>query len=121
MAYVDLNPIRAKMACTPENSDHTSIKERITPAFNLAEAVHHQHLQNDFVLPIKPLVAFEDGVIDREQNGILFSLSDYLQLVDWTGRVIREDKRGAIATDLPPILERLNIPVKEWLINSQQF
>ncbi len=121
MAYVDLNPIRACMADTPEESDHTSIKERIAPEFNLAEAIAEQNLCGDFLIPIKPLTAFEDNVINQRQSGILFSLRDYLQLVDWTGKIIRDDKRSHISNQLPPILTRLNIPIEEWLINSQQF
>jgi len=46
-----------------------------------------------------------------------FSLrfSDYLELVDWTGRQLREGKRGSISEGLPPILDRLQIDPKRWL------
>lgn len=109
------------MTETPEESDYTSIKERIQPEFNLAEAIAEQNLCNDFLIPIKPLAEFSDNVTHQEQTGILFSLSDYLQLVDWTGKIIRGDKRGHISNKLPPILTRLNIPIDRWLINSQKF
>lgn len=121
MAYVDLNPIRAKMASTPENSHHTSVRERIVQQFNLADAIKSQPLSNSFDLPIKPLLTFEDNITYHDQAGILYSLSDYLQLVDWTGRAIRDDKRGHIFKRLPPILIRLGIPIKDWLNDSQFF
>lgn len=124
MAYVDLNPVRAKMATTPEASDHTSIQERITPHFNLEEAIHQQIDQQSlrrFELPLKPLARFEGHVTNKNQRGILFSTGDYIQLVDYTGRHIRHDKRGAIPHHLPPILERLNIDQKEWLEYSTKF
>jgi len=38
-----------------------------------------------------------------------FHLADYLELVNWTGRSVCDDNRGAIAEDLPPILERIGI------------
>lgn len=34
MAYVELNPIRSKMANTPETSDHTSLQLRVKAALN---------------------------------------------------------------------------------------
>ena len=39
----------------------------------------------------------------------LDTLTNYLELVDWAGREIREGKRGSINEDAPPILERLNL------------
>ena len=54
-------------------------------------------------------------------KGIPMAYSAYLELVDWTGRVVRRNKRGAISDDLPPILERLNISQTQWLTNVTQF
>ena len=124
MTYIDLNPIRAGMAKTPEDSDHTSIKERITPQFNLREAIREQIDQQclqRFDIPLKPLARFEGGVTANTQTGILFSFEDYLELVDFTGRIIRKGKRGVIAQHLPPILKRLNINQKQWLANTTNF
>ena len=126
MAYVDLNPIRAKQAETPESSDYTSIQERIKPKWNLKKAIERQIQQ-------KALPAMTDSMVknltpahlmpldSQNSNALPFNLIDYLELVDWTGRIIREDKRGYIKQTTPPILERLTVNNKDWLINSNQF
>jgi len=35
-------------------------------------------------------------------RGLPFKLTDYIELVDWTGRIMRDDKRGYINNNLPP-------------------
>lgn len=128
MAYVDLNPVRANMAATPETSEHTSIKERIQPKFDLETAVKRQIKQQALQsfdanagLTIKPLAKFEGNITQKRQEGILFSLSDYLELVDYTGRMLKPNKRGAISETLPPILTRLNLNSKQWLEQATTF
>jgi len=124
MAYVDLNPIRAAIAETPETSDHTSIKERIHPTFNLGEAIARQTEQqalNDFSVPLKPLLGFEGVFRNGFQRGILFSFEDYLELVDCTGRISRSDKRGCIDENALPILERLNLDPERWCHRATAF
>ena len=49
MAYVDLNPVRAQMAETPETSEHTSIAERVTPTFDVSTAVTAQVDEEHYV------------------------------------------------------------------------
>jgi REP element-mobilizing transposase RayT len=128
MAYVDLNPIRANMAATPEASEHTSIKERLNPKFNLESAVtlqiKQQCLQRFVIsagLTPKPLAKFEGDINQKDQRGILFSLKDYLELVDYTGRLLHPNKRGLISEALPPILKRLNLDQKSWLEQATKF
>ena len=41
--------------------------------------------------------------------------------MDFTGRIIRPDKRGAIPDNLPPILERMGIDLETWLSNTGEF
>jgi REP element-mobilizing transposase RayT len=124
MVYVDLNPVRAEIASSPETSSYTSIQERIQPAFNLKQAIRGQRHGGDlldFKTPLKPLLHFENDQMDRSQTGILFAFQDYLELVDWTGRIIRKDKRGSIDSALPPILNRLHISQDQWHLNTTQF
>jgi len=97
MSYVDLNPIRAKMAKTPEKSDYTSIQQRI------------QKLRGKAIDNNVPLVSFTSGSQQTHKNSFAFSFEDYLKLVDWAGRAILKNKRGYIPANEPPILERLNI------------
>jgi REP element-mobilizing transposase RayT len=107
MAYVDLNPIRAGIAATPESSEFTSIYERIRFHNALGEAEARVH--DD---PTVPLLAFKTN---GETNVMIpYRLDDYLELVDWTGRTVRADKRGSIRTDLPAILQRLGIDAQAW-------
>src|SRR5690606_23497339 len=93
MSYVDLNPIRAGIALTPEDSAYTSVRER-----HLTARTTNRFLQ--------PFVGAESLA---KSEGIPFSWSDYLQLIDWAGRALRDDKRGAIAADVAPVLSRLGV------------
>ena len=124
MTYVDLNPLRASMAKTPETSEHTSIKERLKPEFNTADALSAQYAQGylfNFLPPLKPLMPFEQDAKNGVEYGIPFTLKDYLQLVDITGRKIHPNKQGHISTQLSPILQRLGFEQEIWLKHACQF
>ena len=113
LAYVDLNPIRAKMSKSPEQSDYTSAKKRIESAES----------GDDPVTPCQPehLLPFVGYPRQDMPAGLPFRLQDYLELLDWTGRQLRRGKRGAMDGSLPPILERLNIEPEKWLYTATHF
>ena len=100
MAYVDLNPIRANMAQCPEDSDYTSIQERI-----LSKKTN--------------LKAFADQ--NNRDKDLAFSLDDYLHLVDCTGRAIVNEAKGYIPDDLPDILLHMGLNPDIWLDEMKYF
>jgi len=67
------------------------------------------------------LLPFVGGEHIDAPKGIAFTLPDYLQLVDWTGRAVRDDKRGAIPAHIQPILQRMGLNHEEWLEIVQNF
>jgi REP element-mobilizing transposase RayT len=106
MTYVDLNPIRAGIAATPEGSEYTSIYQRIQA---LAVAPRMDVTERE---PSPTLRSF--GTSTERVQTLPCTLSEYLELIDWTGRIVRSDKRGFIDNREPPILQRLNIDRAAW-------
>ena len=97
MAYVDLNPIRAAMAKNLRGSDFTSVKERIEST-------------NTW------LSGFGKG-----QNDLPFYLSSYIDLVEETGRCIRDDKRGFISEKTAKAIDEIGINPDSWLDELKGF
>jgi REP element-mobilizing transposase RayT len=110
MAYVDLNPVRAKMAGTPERSEYTSMQQRSDEVRNSSENKRPSLL---------PMVGADNVDAADDDTVCRFRLMDYLELVDSTGRAIRNDKRGAISSQAAGILDRLGIDEKTWFAHMK--
>ncbi|MDX1804057.1 MAG: transposase, partial [Alcanivorax sp.] len=110
MAYVDLNPVRAGMADTLESSDYTSIKQR-------SEKI--QSSESMKVPALLPMVNADNTDTTDDATVCRFRLMDYLELVDSTGRAVRDDKRGSISVQAAGVLDRLGIDEGAWLANMK--
>ena len=136
MAYVDLNPIRADMAKSLEDSDFTSIQERLyhfakrrkqkTTANKVfikkmdAKLEQAQDPKNKKISKAK-LMKFDGRSHTRIQNALPITREDYFLLVEATGRVVREDKRGAIPPDIIQLANRYGIKPDKWLKQVRNF
>ena len=112
MAYVDLNPVRAKVCDQLEESEHTSITQRI-------EAVGKSDQDTAEPTPIRPLLP-----VTGLQAELVLSVSeaDYVSIVRWTGQQARPDKRGKIKSEdqpAPPSLNRIDPVAKRWINQVQ--
>lgn len=103
MAYVDLNPIRAGIARNLKESSFTSILDRI------------RKLAGKKLKDKPPLMAFSESKAPAAPGATLpFNLKNYIELVDWTGRIVKKGKRGSIASSEPKLLNTLALTSREW-------
>ncbi len=109
MSYVDLNPVRAGVAESVENSEFTSGQQRMREV--VAPDAPNSGAARPALLPFA--AALRQGNGDR--NGIPFNLQDYLDLLDATGRALHPQKRGAIPETTPRLLTTLGLAPGEWL------
>ena len=105
MAYVDLNPIRAGVCDELSQSFHTSARRRL---FELEKLIDTQ-LSEKVSGSLQPVNQTSNDPI----AGI--TVGEYIDLVDWTGRIVRPDKAGAIPASVPPALQKLGLPSDGWM------
>ena len=129
--YVDLNPIRAGIADTPETSKHTSAYQRIRgrkQSRSRTRLARKRSLTpaDAWLCPIgsergSPDPQTEANALNHSPGFLTMDLDDYLFLLDWAGREVRADKRGAIPPTVAPILERLHLQADGWLACVKNF
>ena len=126
LTYVDLNPIRAGIANTPQQSDFTSIQQRINMFREKQRTTNREQRKSEKATEtgVPRLAAFSDEqtkFCHAPETSLPIEFASYLALIDWTGRAIRHDKKGAIPSDVAPILVELGIETTQWITGVRQF
>ena len=110
MAYVDLNPVRAGIAATLEESDYTSIRHRIDQQNTSTSSV----LMDFMVSENQPLEASRETQVSDSMHTLPLSFTEYLELLDWSSRIFRDDEHGGVESSVPDMLHRLGYTQKQW-------
>jgi hypothetical protein len=124
-AYIDLNPVAAKVAETPETSEYTSIKERLDHVEAQGKTAQLEAASGGSVAGSQAAAGLEESLwlcpiedrrgLDSCREGMIqgFPLGSYVKLVDYTGRLFRQG-RASISAELAGIFERLGYSAQSW-------
>ena len=145
-AYIDLNPIRAGMAETLEQSDYTSVQRRVqaiktVPVDVGSSGALSPDVERDvlacetssradaFLAPVPiderkdPLGphASRNGKRSSDKGFLAMAEAEYLEILDWLARDEIVGKRGSTPRTVPPVLERLGIEPTLWSAMVKDF
>lgn len=140
-AYVDLNPIRASMAETLEDSDFTSVRRRLeaVQAGLGSQQTNQGSGSSEKPKPVARPIGFlspveidelldstgpcssDSGLRASDKGFLPMPEAAYLELLDWSARQLKSGKRGSTPVDAPPIFERLRIRPEVWCELVSEF
>jgi REP element-mobilizing transposase RayT len=124
-AYIDLNPVAAGIAKMPEDSPYTSVRSRVEHCREEGRLEDLQAAREGRVAAAKRSEGRDSGHWlcplgdargrGAERAGLLdgLSLGSYLQLVDWTSRLVRRGK-ARVSAEVASILDRLGTSAAMW-------
>ncbi|MFO7906183.1 MAG: hypothetical protein R6U98_26230 [Pirellulaceae bacterium] len=120
--HVDLNPIKAGEADSPETAPYTSVFQRIQTRGQRKNA---RDRADGWMaeLTLQPENTATHALADTSRTGrrasdmgiLPMSLNSYQRLLDWTARLIHSGERSTIPKDLAAILDHMNIEQEAWL------
>ncbi len=120
-AYIDLNPVAAGLAATPEDSTHTSLRARLDHCrANGTAGTLRDDLSTQTRNPAQEAGLWLLPIDDHRPRGegrvgliAGCTPSCHLRLVDATSRVLRDGKTS-LAPELAPIFQRLDVDQDAW-------
>jgi REP element-mobilizing transposase RayT len=136
-AYIDLNPLAAGIAETPEKSDYTSIRQRVSHVrskgkLDCLKAAREGSVagskaagnieQDHWLVPIEDRCSGTGAKAKSTREGMLetFSLGSYLLLVDFTGRLFRNNK-ARMSAGVKDVFERLGTSGEYWVARMNKM
>ena len=120
--YVDLNPIRAGEADSPETARYTSAYQRIKAQSQRKNA---RDRADGWMaeLTLRPERKADESLAYSSRTGrrasdlgiLPMSLEDYLKLLKWTAELLRSGQRSTIPKNLEAILDSMDVNHEAWL------
>ena len=63
----------------------------------------------------------EQSHLSETLTTIPYNLKDYLELADWTGRLVRPDQKASILQSAPTLLATLGLSESQWSLLALQI